>query len=189
MKLPRDPKLQALLLQSFHHLQFKRTILHLQPVKMDQQIKKQFHQTEAGQQIDRNQQGVTGQQSTNATAQYQLNSIYDTKRADDIKDVLPEYQKNRNDAKTIQTKLDGGVRYGGVEDRPAKDQQIKSNKEPAERNMDINARQSKAEVNKPGIKMPPNGAGECKVLRKEPLVSRRKKRAMGVARLMNGIAR
>lgn len=125
-------------------------------------------------QIQRNHQGVTGQQSTNTTARYQLNSVYDNKRGDNIKDVLPGYQKDRDSAKTIQRELDGGIRYGGVEDTEARDQQVQSNKEPAKRNADIDTRQSRAQINKAGIKMPPNGAGECKVLKKEPLVSRRK---------------
>lgn len=129
---------------------------------MDQQFQEQDL---AGQHIDRNQQGVTGQQSTNTTAHHQLNSIYDTKRADDIKDVLPEYQKSRHDVKNLD--LSRGVKYGGVAD--ATDQ--KSNTQKSAKSADVDTRQSKADVSKAGIKMPPNGAGECKVLRREPLVS------------------
>lgn len=123
-----------------------------------------------GQQIQRNQQGVTGQQSANTTAHYQLNSIYDTNRADDIKDVLPEYRKNRHDARNID--LSRGVKYGGVAD--AESQAApgqKSSPENYEENIEFDTRQSKVNINKDGIQMQPNGAGKCKVLKKECLVS------------------
>lgn len=123
------------------------------------------------QQINRNQQqGVTGQQSTNTTAHYQLNSIYDTKRGDNIKDVVPEYQKSRHNSRNMD--LSRGVKYGGVADTesPAVAGQ-KTRPENYEKSAELDTNQSKANINKSGIKIPPNGAGECKVLKKEPLVS------------------
>lgn len=112
------------------------------------------------------QQSVTGQQSKGTTANYHLNSVYDTTRGDDVKKLLPDHFKNKHDAKNID--LSQGVKYGGVEaeDEETSEQESSAQKKSA----DLNT-QSKADINKAGIKMSPNGAGECKVLKKEPLVS------------------
>lgn len=113
------------------------------------------------------EQSVTGQQSKGTTANHQLNSVYDATRGDDVKNLLPDHFQNKHDANNIH--FSQGIKYGGVEDTEDKgtsEQQSSAQKESS----DLNT-QSKASINKAGIKMPPDGAGDCKVLKKEPLVS------------------